>query len=78
MKRIQILGPGCSKCQLLAAHAERAAQELGIEFEVEKITDLKQIMALGVMMTPGLVIDGTVKSVGRVLPVEEIKNLLAL
>jgi len=62
---------------MLAAHAERAAQELGIEFEVVKVTDLKQIMALGVMMTPGLVIDGTVKSVGRVLPVEEIKNLLA-
>jgi small redox-active disulfide protein 2 len=77
MKRILILGPGCSKCQLLASHAEQAAKELGIEYEIEKITDLKQIMALGVMMTPGLVIDGTVKSVGRVVPAEEIKNMLA-
>ncbi len=77
MPKIQILGPGCSKCKVLATHAERAAQELGIQCEIEKITDLRQIMALGVMMTPGLVIDGTVKSVGRVLPVDEIKRLLS-
>ena len=76
MKRILILGPGCSKCKLLATHAEQAVKELGIDCEVEKITDLQQIMALGVMMTPGLVIDGTVKSVGRVVPVEEIKKML--
>jgi small redox-active disulfide protein 2 len=61
----------------LATHAEQAVKELGIDCEVEKITDLRQIMALGVMMTPGLVIDGTVKSVGRVVPVEEIKQMLA-
>ena len=76
MKRILVLGPGCSKCQLLVSHAEQAAQELGVECVIEKITDLQQIMALGVMMTPALVIDGAVKSVGRVLPVEEIKKLL--
>jgi small redox-active disulfide protein 2 len=62
---------------VLATHAEQAVKELGIECEIEKITDLQQIMALGVMMTPGLVIDGTVKSVGRVVPVEEIKKMLA-
>ncbi|MBM3326502.1 MAG: thioredoxin family protein [Calditrichaeota bacterium] len=76
MRSILVLGPGCSKCKVLAAHAEQAVQELGIEYEIQKITDLKQIMALGVMMTPGLVIDGTVKSVGRVVPVEEIKSML--
>jgi len=77
MKSILILGPGCSKCKVLASHAEQAVSELGIECEVTKITDLQQIMALGVMMTPGLVIDGNVRSVGRVVPVEEIKQMLA-
>jgi len=76
MKSILVLGPGCSKCKVLASHAEQAVSELGIECEVTKITDLQQIMALGVMMTPGLVIDGNVKSVGRVVPVEEIKKML--
>ncbi len=77
MKNILVLGPGCSKCQVLHAHAVQAVAELGIECEVTKITDLRQIMALGVMSTPGLVIDGNVKSVGRVVPVVEIKEMLA-
>ena len=77
MKKIQILGPGCPKCELLARHANEAARELGIECDIEKVTDIQEIMKFGVMMTPGLVIDGKVESVGRVLSVEKIKGLLS-
>lgn len=75
-KRIQILGTGCPKCQQLAANAELAAKELGIEYELEKVTDLNEITKLGVMVTPALAIDGDVKSVGRVLSKDELKKLL--
>ncbi len=77
MKRIQVLGTGCPKCKKLAENAEAAAKELGLECEVEKVTDIEAIMAFNVMMTPALAVDGDVKAVGRVLPVEEIKELLA-
>jgi small redox-active disulfide protein 2 len=76
MKKIQILGTGCAKCAKLTENAEKAAKEAGIEAEVEKVTDIKKIMEFGVMMTPGLAIDGEVKAVGKVLSVEEIKKLL--
>jgi len=76
MKKIQILGTGCAKCKKLTEHAEKAAQELGIDYEIEKVTDIKQIMNFGVMMTPGLVIDGKVKTTGKVTSVEEVKKLL--
>jgi small redox-active disulfide protein 2 len=76
MKKIQILGTGCAKCAKLTENAEKAAKELGVEAEVEKVTDIKKIMKYGVMMTPGLAIDGEVKAVGKVLSVEEIKKLL--
>jgi len=76
MKKIQILGTGCTKCMKLTENAERAAKELGVEAEVEKVTDIKKIMEFGVMMTPGIAIDGEVKAVGKVLTVEEIKKLL--
>lgn len=74
--KIQILGTGCPKCKKLAEHAERAALELGIEHEIEKVTDINAIMAFGVMMTPALAVDGEVKLVGRVPGVEELKTLL--
>ena len=73
---IQILGAGCPKCQKLTAHVEAAAKELGIAYELEKVTDLKQIMAFGVMMTPALVVDGVVKVVGKVPTPKEIKPFL--
>jgi len=76
MKKIQILGTGCAKCMKLTENAEKAAKEAGIEAEVEKVTDIKKIMEFGVMMTPGLAVDGEVKAVGKVLSVEEIKKLL--
>jgi small redox-active disulfide protein 2 len=76
MKKIQILGTGCAKCAKLTENAEKAAKEAGIEAEVEKVTDIKKIMEFGVMMTPGLAVDGEVKAVGKVLSVKEIKKLL--
>lgn len=74
--KIQILGMGCAKCIKLTENAERAAKEKGIDFQIEKVTDINKIMDFGVMITPSLAIDGEVKSVGKVLSVEEIKKLL--
>jgi len=76
MKKIQILGTGCPKCKKLAENAEAAAKELELEFEVEKVTDIKEIMKFGVMMTPALAIDGQVRTVGKVPSAEEIKKML--
>jgi len=76
MKKLQILGTGCAKCANLAAAAEQAAKTLGIDYELEKVTELNKIMTFGVMMTPALVVDGKVKLAGRVPSVEEIKKLL--
>jgi small redox-active disulfide protein 2 len=76
MKTIQILGTGCQKCKQLTENAEKAAQELGIEYRIEKITDINQIMSFGVMMTPALAVDGAVKLAGRVAAPAEIKPLL--
>jgi small redox-active disulfide protein 2 len=77
MKKLQILGTGCPKCRLLADATEAAAQELGIEYELEKVTDLNRIMGFGVMLTPALVVDGVVKVSGKVPDIEEIKKMLA-
>jgi small redox-active disulfide protein 2 len=74
--KIQILGPGCAKCTKLMDTAATAAKELGLDYEIEKISDLNQIMGFGVMMTPGLVVNGEVKSVGKVPSLEEMKKLL--
>ncbi len=77
MKNIRILGSGCPKCKKLAESAEQAAKELGIEYEIEKVTELNKIMGFGVMLTPALAVDGVVKSAGKVLPPDEIKKLLS-
>jgi small redox-active disulfide protein 2 len=76
MKNIQILGSGCAKCQKLADNAAAAARELGLEFTVEKITDINRIAEFGIMLTPGLAVDGEVKSFGRLLSAEQIRPLL--
>ena len=73
--KIQILGTGCPKCKQLAENAEAAAKELGIDFELEKVTSITDIMSFGVMMTPALVIDGEVKIAGKVPNAEAIKEL---
>ena len=74
--KIQILGPGCHNCRLLTDKTERAAQELGLDYELEKLEDLDSMMALGVMATPALVVDGRVKLSGFVPHVSKIKELL--
>ena len=77
MKKIQILGTGCSKCKLLTANAEAAVKALGIEATIEKVDKIQEIMKFAVMMTPALVVDGQVKSAGRVLSADDIKKFLA-
>lgn len=76
MKKLQILGAGCPKCKKLAEATEQAAKSLGIEYTLEKVTDINKIMEFNVMMTPALAVDGTVKSVGRVPSPDEIKKLI--
>ena len=76
MKKLQILGMGCKKCVLLTAHAEAAAKELGIDYEIEKITDVGKITEMGVMMTPALAIDGSVVLSGTTSSPEQIKKIL--
>jgi len=76
MKKIQILGTGCPKCKSLTANAEDAVKALGIEATVEKVEKITDIMKFGVMGTPALVVDGKVKSVGKVLSAEEIAKML--
>lgn len=78
MKTIQILGMGCAKCRKLYEHAEAAAKALGLEYRMEKITDIKKITEMGVMMTPALAVDGVVKSAGRVPTADAIKDMLTL
>jgi small redox-active disulfide protein 2 len=76
MKKVQILGTGCAKCQKLTENTKAAAQHLGIDIDLEKVTDIPQIMQFGIMSTPGLVIDGEVVSSGKLLRPEEIIPLL--
>ena len=76
MKKIQVLGTGCPKCKQLVANAEQAANELGIEYEMIKVTDITEIIKLGIMMTPGLLIDGEVKVSGKVVSSDDIKQWL--
>jgi small redox-active disulfide protein 2 len=76
VKKIQILGPGCANCERLADLTERVARNLGIEFELEKVTEITRITQMGVMATPGLVVDGRVLVSGRVPSEAEVKRLL--
>ncbi len=77
MKKLQILGTGCSKCKRLTEQVEQAANELGIEHQIEKVTDIEQIISFGVMMTPALAVDGQVKVAGNIPSIEELKRLIA-
>ena len=76
MKKIQILGSGCAKCKRLAENAETAAKQVGIEYEIEKVTDMAEIMKFKVMMTPALVVNGVVKFAGKSSSVDEIMGIL--
>jgi small redox-active disulfide protein 2 len=77
MKKLQVLGPGCPKCIELAKRTDEAAKASGVDYELEKVSELKAIMSFGVMMTPALVVDGQVKVVGKVPSVDEIKKLIS-
>ena len=77
MTKIQILGTGCPKCKKLTENAQAAIAELGLDCDVEKVTDVNEIMKFGVMMTPALAVDGQVKVVGKVASPDEIKKMLA-
>lgn len=76
MTKIKILGTGCAKCNKLAENAKRAAEALGLDYEMEKVTDLNQIMGFGVMTTPGLVVDGNVLVSGKVPSPAELEKLM--
>jgi len=77
MSRIQVLGPGCQKCQVLFERTKQAAAELGLAWEIEKVSDMQAIVSLGILSTPALVVDGTVKVNGRVPTVAQLKEMLA-
>lgn len=77
MRKIQILGSGCAKCKKLEEWSRKAAEELGIQCQIEKIQDVDEITGFGVLFTPALAVDGVVKTSGRVPTVEEIKKLIS-
>ncbi|MDD3371944.1 MAG: thioredoxin family protein [Alphaproteobacteria bacterium] len=74
--KIQILGTGCPKCNALAQATETAVRELGLDCQMEKVTDMQEIVSFGVMSTPALVVDGKVKCSGRIPGSDEMKELL--
>lgn len=73
---IKVLGSGCANCKKLEENVRQAVGELGIDAEIEKVTDFKDILSYGVMKTPALVVDGQVKVMGRVISAEEVKKYL--
>jgi len=77
VKKIHVLGPGCPKCRKLAENARVAVEQLELDFEIEKVTDINEIMKFGVMITPALAINGEVKTVGKVPSPDEIRQILA-
>ena len=76
MRNVYVLGPGCAKCKKLAGNVREALKKVEGEFDYDYITDIQKITEYGIMMTPGLVIDGKVKSSGKVLSVEDIVEML--
>jgi small redox-active disulfide protein 2 len=76
MKKIQVLGPGCANCSRLASVTEEVATELGLEYEMEKVTEITAIVGFGVMKTPALAVDGKVLVSGRVPSRDEIRKML--
>jgi small redox-active disulfide protein 2 len=77
MKKLQVLGPGCPKCVELAKRTDEAAKAVGLDYELEKVSELNRIMAFGIFVTPALVVDGEVKVVGKVPSVDEIKKMIS-
>ncbi|MCP4658597.1 MAG: thioredoxin family protein [bacterium] len=77
MRKIQILGTGCLRCQQLAENAERAVREVGVPYEIEKVTDLDEITKFGLIATPALIVNGHIAAAGDVLSVEDIQEILS-
>lgn len=77
MKKIQVLGTGCAKCNMLAESVKKIADSMGIEYQLEKVEDINKILEFGVMMTPGLVVDGVVKASGKVPKDNEIREMIS-
>ncbi len=77
MKEIKVLGSGCPKCKKLEESTRAIAEEMNIEYNLEKITDLNKMMDFGVMMTPALIVDGEVKAVGKIPEKEDLKKMLS-
>jgi len=75
--KLQVLGSGCAKCEKLAKVSKMAADELNLDYELEKVTDINEIMSFGVMLTPALVIDGKVELVGIVPSLPKMKDILS-
>lgn len=76
MQTIQILGPGCRRCETLAENVAAAVEELGLRVTIEKVTDIVVMARMGVLTTPALAVDGTVRVSGRLLSVRQVKELL--
>jgi small redox-active disulfide protein 2 len=74
--KLQVFGIGCPKCRQLVANAVQAAQDLDVPYEIEKVTDFREIARAGVMVTPALAVNGEVRVTGKVPGVEEIKRML--
>jgi small redox-active disulfide protein 2 len=77
MKAIKVLGTGCPKCHKLSDNTVQAAQKLGLDYELEKVTDVMRFADFGVMLTPALIVDGKVVVQGRAPSVDELERLLA-
>jgi len=73
---IKVVGGGCANCKKLLAHTEEAVKELGIEADIRYVTDMEEIMKTGIMSTPGLMVNGVAKVMGRVPAVKEIVKII--
>lgn len=76
--KIQILGSGCSKCSKLAELTDKVAQEMNLDYELEKVSGMAEIMSFGVMTTPAIAVDGKVMASGRLPSAAEIKQMLTV
>lgn len=77
MKDVKVLGPGCPKCEELLEQTKKAISEMGLECNLEKVTDIMQFASYGVMITPALVVDGEVKFSGKVPSLDNLKKYLS-
>ena len=75
--KIEVLGPGCKRCHTLEENVRAAVQEMGVEAEIAMVSDIREIAARGVLMTPGLVVDGQTVASGHLLSVNQVKKIMA-